>query len=90
MGALCKWHAIISRCHVDGCARPPQASLQTLHCDGHAQPCLVVGCRRKRKRFVLCRKHAEEEPYAGEKTKKIRGSDLDAARTLIALAVSES
>jgi hypothetical protein len=39
---------------------------------------------------VLCRKHAEEEPYAGEKTKKIRGSDLDAARTLIALAVSES
>lgn len=60
-----------------------------LHCDGHAKPCLAVGCHRKRKRFVLCRKHAEEAPYAGENTKKIRVSDLDAARTLIALAVSE-
>lgn len=90
MGALCRWHTIISNCHVPGCPRLPQSSFRMLHCDAHAQPCLAVGCRRKRKRFVLCRKHAEEPPYADTGTKKIRGVDLDAARTLIALAVSES
>lgn len=84
VAGLCSWHDISSKCHVEGCRRPPQTSPLLLYCNGHRGTCRLAGCTRKRKRFVLCEQHARTRV----ETQKIAHTDLNAARTLLALSVS--